>query len=172
MINNPRANEGTDNTIPVDIAKKMTAAYRESQRDNAGTFTKAAWFPAKQIAQLAEKVAKFDGDGVRVYFGRYTQEIIDAINKLGYGDQIPDSYVEMNTLLFVVTKVIDGKPKTDYFTDKVGHGHGHDHGHGHGHHHKVADKKLGDAPLPTDPVNRGDLCPPDCDTYSELMGKY
>ncbi|RZL30834.1 MAG: hypothetical protein EOO96_17340 [Pedobacter sp.] len=159
MIKNPRAKDGVDNTIPVDIAKKMTAAFRESQKAEKGTFTEAAWFPAKQIAQLAEKVAKFDGDGVRIYFGRYTREIIEAINKLEYGDKIPDSYVEMNTLLLVVTKVIDGKPKTDYFVDKAGHGH----------HSKLLKHGYGDPPLPTDPDNRSDLCPVVCDDGSELM---
>jgi len=163
MIKNPRTKDGADNTIPVDIAKKMTAAYRASQKADKGTYTEAAWFPAKQITQLAEKVAKFDGDGVRIYFGRYTREIIDAINKLEYGDKIPDSYLEMNTLLLVVTKVINGKAKTDYFVDKVGHGHGH--------RHTVKSVKpgYGDAPLPTDPDNRSDLCPQMCDDGSELM---
>ncbi|GAA3966459.1 hypothetical protein GCM10022246_19240 [Pedobacter ginsengiterrae] len=161
MIQTPRGKDGKDNTIPVDIAKKMTAAFRESQKADKGTFTEAAWFPAQQIKQLAEKLAKFEGDGIRVYFGRYTQEIIDSINKLEYGDKISDRYVDMNTLLFVVTKVIDGKPRTDYFIEKVSHGH---------HHHKDSLKKYGGTtPDPTDPENRGDLCPNDCDINSILM---
>ncbi|MCZ4223698.1 hypothetical protein [Pedobacter rhodius] len=160
MTENPLKRDGTDNTIPLDIAKKMTAAFRESQTTDKGTYTKAAWFPAKQITQLAEKVKSFDGDGVRVYFGRYTQEIIDAINKLDYGDKIPDSYVNMDTIMFVVTKIINGVPKTDYFTDKVGHGHEHRHGH----HHPICDP-----PLPTDPDNRSELCPTICDENSPLM---
>ncbi|MFC3561813.1 hypothetical protein [Pedobacter jamesrossensis] len=159
MIKTPRGKDGKDNTIPVDIAKKMTAAFRESQKADKGTFTEATWFPAQQIKQLAEKVAKFDGDGVRIYFGRYTDEIIDAINKLGYGDQIPHTYANMNTTLFVVTKVIDNKPRTDYFVDKVSQGH----------HDKIAMKKLSSSPSPTDPDDRGNLCPTDCDDDSELM---
>ncbi|KQS41393.1 hypothetical protein [Pedobacter sp. Leaf194] len=165
MIKNPRTRDGVNNTIPVDIAKKMTAAFRESQQGDKGSFTEAAWFPAKQIAQLAEKVAKFDGDGVRIYFGRYTREIIESINKLEYGDKVPDSYAEMNTLLFVVTKVIDGKARTDYFAEKVGHGHGNG--------HKIAlisaKPRYGSEPIPTDPGNRADLCPAMCDDGSELM---
>lgn len=155
MIKNPRGNDGRDNTIPVDIAKKMTLAYRESQKADKGTFTEAAWFPAVQIKQLAEKVAKFEGDGVRIYFGRYTQEIIDAINKLEYGDKISDRYVDMDTLLLVVTKIIDGKPRTDYFIEKST--------------HKTALYKSSNGPVPTDPDNRANLCPTDCDDDSELM---
>ena len=152
--------DGADNTIPLDIAKKMTAAFRESQITDKGTYTEAAWFPSGQIAQLAEKVKSFGGDGVRVYFGRYTQEIIDAINKLDYGDKIPANYVDMNTVLFVVTKVINGIPKTDYFTDKIGHGNGH---------HHEGNHPVCDPPLPTDPDNRSDLCPTACDRNSPLM---
>ena len=159
MIHTPRGKDGKDNTIPVDIAKKMTAAFRESQKADKGTFTEAAWFPALQIKQLTEKLSKFEGDGVRVYFGRYTQDIIDSINKLEYGDKVPDRYVDMNTLLFVVTKVIDGKPRTDYFTDKVSHGH----------HYKDGRKNLGITPEATDPENRAELCPAMCDDDSELM---
>ncbi|GGI27695.1 hypothetical protein [Pedobacter mendelii] len=159
MIRNLLKGDGIDNTIPIDIAKKMTAAFRESQKADKGSYTEAAWFPTKQITQLAEKVNKLGGDGVRVYFARYTQEIIDAINKLDYGDKIPDNYVEMNTILFVVTKVINGVPKTDYFTDNVGHGH----------HHKKGKHPICDPPLPTDPDNRGSLCPTMCDNESDLM---
>ncbi|KQR72262.1 hypothetical protein [Pedobacter sp. Leaf176] len=151
--------DGSENTVPLDIAKKMTAAFRECQTTGKGTYTEAAWFPAGQIAQLAEKVKSFGGDGVRVYFARYTQEIIDAINKLDYGDKIPDSYVDMNTVLFVVTKVINGVPKTDYFTDKLGHGHP----------HKKGNHPICNPPLPTDPDNRGGLCPNECDGGSPLM---
>ncbi|MFC4213219.1 hypothetical protein ACFOWA_18645 [Pedobacter lithocola] len=160
MIENPSTKDGTDNTIPVDIAKKMTAAFRASEKTDNASYTKAAWFPASQITALAEKVAKFEGDGVRIYFGRYTADIIDCINKLGYGDEIPSSYAEMNTLLFVVTKDIDGKPRTDYFVDKTSHDS-----------HEVSIKNVGDAPNPTDPDNRGKLCPDVCDDGSELMNK-
>ncbi|RNL50281.1 hypothetical protein D7004_18945 [Pedobacter jejuensis] len=158
MIKNPPTNESADNTIPVDIAKKMTAAFRASEKSDSTKYTKAAWFPASQITSLAEKVAKFGGDGVRIYFGRYTQDIIDCINKLGYGDEIPSSYAEMNTLLFVVTKDIDGKPRTDYFIDKLSDDS-----------HFAITKKVGDAPSSTDPDNRAKLCPDECDDGSELM---
>ncbi|WP_421945230.1 hypothetical protein [Pedobacter sp.] len=154
MTKIPLAKDGTNNTIPVSIAKKMTAAFRESQKADAGTFTEAAWFPAEQIKKLAEKVAKFEGDGVRIYFARYTQEIIDSINKLEYGDKIPDKYIDMNTVLLVVTKVVDGKPKTDYFIDN-----------------DVEQEPICDDedPNPTDPENRANLCPTECDEKSELM---
>ncbi len=154
MSTTPLTKDGRNNSVPVDIAKKMTAAFRESQKSDAGNYTKAAWLPAAQIQKLVEKIAKFEGDGVRIYFGRYTKEIIDSINKLEYGDKIPDKYCDMNTILLVVTKEVDGKPKTDYFIDK--------------------DIELdpicddGD-PNPTDPENRGDLCPEVCDDGSPLM---
>jgi hypothetical protein len=140
--------EGKNNTIPVSIASQMTAAFRKSQNTEKGTFTEAAWFPAEQITTLTKKMAELGGDGIRIYFGRYNDDIINQINKLDYGDKIPPTYSEMNTLLLVVTKTIDGKPHTDYFIDK-------DYG--------------GPIPQPTDPENRSDLCPQACDDDSKLM---
>lgn len=142
-------NEGKNNTIPVSIASQMTAAFRKSQNAEKGTFTEAAWFPAEQITALAKKMTELGGDGIRIYFGRYTDDIINQINKLDYGDKIPPTYSEMNTLLLVVTKTIDGKPCTDYF---------------------IVDKDYGD-PIPpiTDPENRAELCPQLCDENSKLM---
>ncbi|NII84748.1 hypothetical protein H9N25_22045 [Pedobacter riviphilus] len=140
--------DGKNNTIPVSIAQQMTAAFRKSQNTERGTYTEAAWFPAAQISSLTKKIIDLGGDGIRIYFGRYTSEIIDQINKLEYGDKIPLTYTEMNTVLLVVTKLIDGKPCTDYFIDK----------------------DYGD-PIsqPTDPENRADLCPQLCDDNSKLM---
>ncbi|WP_231458927.1 MULTISPECIES: hypothetical protein [unclassified Pedobacter] len=154
MIKTSLTKDGTNNSVPVDIAKKMTAAFRESQKADKGTYTEAAWLPAEQIKKIAEKLAEFEGDGVRIYFARYTQDIIDSINKLSYGDKIPDKYCNMNTILLVVTKVVDGKPKTDYFLDKT-----------------IEQKPICDEadPNPTDPENRGVLCPTECDDDSALM---
>lgn len=140
--------ESKNNTIPVSIASQMTAAFRESQNAKKGTFTEAAWFPAEQITTLAKKMTELGGDGIRIYFGRYTNDIVDQINKLDYGVKIPSTYSEMNTLLLVVTKTIDGKPCTDYFIDK---------------------DYCGTVPQPTDPENRADLCPQLCDDDSKLM---
>jgi len=140
--------EGRNNTIPVSIASQMTAAFRKSQNAEKGTFTEAAWFPAEQISTLAKKMTELGGDGIRIYFGRYTDDIIDQINKLDYGEKIPSTYSEMNTLLLVVTKIIDGKPCTDYFIDK---------------------DYCDPIPQPTDPENRADLCPQLCDDNSKLM---
>lgn len=154
MIKIPFEKDGRNNSVPLDIAKKMTAAFRESQKADTENYTKAAWLPAAQIQKLTEKIAKFDGDGVRIYFSRYTQEIIDSINKLEYGDKISDKYCDMNTILLVVTKVVDGKPKTDYFIDKG----------------IELDPLCDDGdPNPTDPENRTDLCPEVCDGGSPLM---
>ncbi|MFD2582868.1 hypothetical protein ACFSR6_10230 [Pedobacter vanadiisoli] len=140
----------TTNTVPVGIASQMTAAFRKSQNAEKGTFTEAAWFPAEQIISLTKKLAEFEGDGIRIYFGRYTDDIINQINSLEYGDKIPPTYAEMNTLLLVVTKIIDGKPRVDYFIDK-------------------SDICEGDIPSPTDPENRSALCPQVCDDDSQLM---
>jgi hypothetical protein len=144
------AKNSTKNTIPVGIASQMTAAFRKSQNAEKGTFTKAAWFPAEQIISLTKKLTEFDGDGIRIYFGRYTDDIINQINELDYGDKIPASYAEMDTLLLVITKIIEGKPRTDYFIDN-------------------GDIYGGPIPLPTDPYNRSSLCPEVCDNDSQLM---
>ncbi|MBB6236756.1 hypothetical protein HDC90_001368 [Pedobacter sp. AK013] len=142
--------DGKNNTIPVSIAQQMTQAFRKSQDTERGTYTEAAWFPAAQISSLTKKIIDLGGDGIRIYFGRYTSEIIDQINKLEYGDKIPLTYTDMNTVLLVVTKLIDGKPRTDYFIDK-----------------DVACN--GDVEQPTDPENRSALCPQQCDDDSILM---
>ncbi|TCD17493.1 hypothetical protein EZ456_23045 [Pedobacter psychrodurus] len=142
--------DGKNNTVPVSIAQQMTQAFRKSQNTEKGTYTEAAWFPAAQISSLTKKMVELGGDGIRIYFGRYTSDIIDQINKLDYGDKIPSTYAEMNTLLLVVTKLIDGKPRTDYFVDKAyGCGDGEE--------------------QPTDPENRSSLCPQQCDDNSILM---
>ncbi|MBE5319719.1 hypothetical protein IM793_11160 [Pedobacter sp. MR2016-19] len=140
----------TTNTIPISIASQMTAVFRKNQNAEKGTFTEAAWFPAEQITSLTKKMTEFGGDGIRIYFGQYTDDIINQINKLGYGDKIPSTYAGMNTLLLVVTKIIDGKPRTDYFINKA--------------------TEYGD-PIsqPTDPDNRAQLCPQVCDDESRLM---
>ncbi len=142
--------DGKNNTIPVNIAQQMTEAFRKSQDTDKGTYTEAAWFPAAQMSSLIKKMIDLGGDGIRIYFGRYTSEIIDQINKLEYGDKIPSTYLDMNTLLLVVTKLIDGKPRTDYFIDT-------DEAYNVG------------GPQPTDPENRSALCPQQCDDTSKLM---
>ena len=142
--------DGKNNTIPVNIAQQMTQAFRKSQNTDKGTYTEAAWFPAAQISSLTKKMIDLGGDGIRIYFGRYTSEIIDQINKLEYGDKIPSTYAEMNTLLLVVTKLINGKPCTDYFIDKD------------------VTCIVGEE-QPTDPENRASLCPQKCDEDSILM---
>ncbi|WP_316824186.1 hypothetical protein [Pedobacter miscanthi] len=158
------AKEATNNSIPVSIASQMTAAFRKSQNAEKGTYTEAAWFPADQIISLTKNMTTLGGDGIRIYFGRYTDDIINQINKLGYGDKIPSTYAEMDTLLLVITKLVDGKPRTDYFVDKgYSHGHGHDHGNGHGNGHGYGGSE------PTDPENRAQLCPQVCDDDSRLM---
>jgi len=154
MIKDKVSKDGTDNTVPVEIAKQMTEAFRKSQNAENGTYTKAAWYPAAQMTSLINKMAELDGDGIRIYFGRYTSDIISQINKLEYGDKIPDSYVDMNTVLLVITKNIDGKAGTDYFVEK-------------GYAYKSHDGKLCDTP-PTDPENRATICPPTCDERSPL----
>lgn len=155
MIKDKTTRDGADNTVPLDIAKQMTEAFRKSQDAKNGTYTKAAWFPAAQMTSLVKKMASLGGDGIRIYFGRYTSDIISQINKLGYGDKIPDSYVDMNTVLLVITKTVDGKPQTDYFVEK-------------GYAYKADDGKLCDTP-PTDPENRAELCPTQCDDSSPLV---
>lgn len=152
MIKDRVTKEGADNSVPVEIAQQMTQAFRKSQNEKDGTYTKAAWFPAEQMTTLVKKMAELGGDGIRIYFGRYTSEIISQINKLEYGDKIPDSYVDMNTLLLVVTRNIDGKTSTDYFVEKG----------------YTENGKLCATP-PTDPQNRADLCPTYCDGESPLM---
>jgi len=153
MIKKPRLKDGTANTIPVNIAQQMTQAYRDNQKKLGETdFTEAAWYPATQILQLAKKLTACKADGLRIYFARYTEEIINQINKLPYGDVVSENYKDMDTLLLVITKIVNGVPRTDYFTDK-----------------QLTKHYGGVGADPYDPENRADLCPDQCNTKSPLM---
>lgn len=131
--------EDPSNTIPYEIVLQMTKAYRESQKSVSDKFTESVWFPYDQIAQLTQKLTKLNADGVRVYFGRYTEDIIKQINALPYGKKIPENYKDYNTVIFIATTIINGISKIDYYTGKC------------------EDR---DDPFEAD--NRGELCPPDC----------
>ncbi|ARS42391.1 hypothetical protein CA265_23115 [Sphingobacteriaceae bacterium GW460-11-11-14-LB5] len=112
---NEKLEEGVSNSLTLDIAKQMTAAYKNNQVLPRGSYTESAWFPASQILQLAQNIIEHGGDGLRIHFGRYNEEIISQINELPYGKKVPENYKNLDTLIFSITKNVDGIPKTDYF---------------------------------------------------------
>lgn len=107
--------EEGSNPVTLEIAEQMKAAYKSNQIGPKGSYTEHVWFPANQILKMAQNIIEHGGDGLRIHFGRYNEEIIDQINALPYGKKIPENYKDMNTLILAVTKNIDGIAKSDYF---------------------------------------------------------
>jgi len=82
---------------PIDptIAREMVEAYGvDASRANAQSYTKAVWFPAAQILQMAEKIKEGNHDGLRIYFAKYLAD--------GLSD-IPEAHKGRNTVLLVPT---------------------------------------------------------------------
>lgn len=123
--------------IPFKMAKEMAQAFRKNQKLG----TKAVWFPAQQIIDMAEALKREDADGLRIYFARYTKDIIENYNQnAGEDSRIDIKDADKNTIIFVSTRKENGKPRTDYFEDLY----------------------------PFEPENRGELCPDNCPD-SELL---
>lgn len=83
--------------IDANIARKMVEAYGvDASNANAQAYTKAVWFPAAQILEMAEKIKEGDHDGLRIYFAKY---VADGLT------DIPESHKGRNTVLLVPTFV-------------------------------------------------------------------
>lgn len=140
-MENPKK-RSTSNSIPLLIAKEMTKAFNDNQ-GNGKDYTKAVWFPIKQIGDMVDKLNGENADGLRIYFGRYTKDIIKKLNQgIDPEDQIPPTYENRNTVIFVSTKTENGVERIEYYEE----------------YYSII------------PENRGILCPPDtgCDPNSEL----
>lgn len=81
--------------IDVNVARKMVEAFGvEATNTNAHSYTKAVWFPAEQILEMAEKMKEGKYDGLRIYFAKYVAESLN---------DIPESHNGRNTVLLVPT---------------------------------------------------------------------
>ncbi len=129
-------------SVPLPIAKEMAKTFRKNHvRTNEDT--KSVWFPKEQIVAIANALEKEEkADGIRVYFGQYTEDLIKKLNEIPGADEIPKNYANRNTIIFVSTREENGIKKTDYFTDMK---------------------------HPMIPENRGELCPNDCPKDSPML---
>ncbi|WP_293304669.1 hypothetical protein [Pedobacter sp. UBA5917] len=84
------------NSEPIDpkIAKAMVVAYAKEGATYDKSYTKAVWFPAEQILEIAKSMAEGKYDGLRIYFAQYLNEGLEGV---------PESYAGRNTLLLVPT---------------------------------------------------------------------
>lgn len=100
--------------IKKEIATEMVNAYAKEAKGKP-SYTKAAWFPAEQIIQIAETLKDGKHDGLRIYLAQYTVDSLDGL---------PKEYLGRNTVLLVPTLAADltgglGDP-TDGQTDDTG----------------------------------------------------
>ena len=85
--------EKSRTNIPADIAKEMVAAYAKESSKNP-SYTKAVWFAAEQIIEIAKTLQDGKHDGLRIYFGQYTADALDGL---------PKDYLGRNTVLLTPT---------------------------------------------------------------------
>ncbi|RZK19553.1 MAG: hypothetical protein EOO86_07305 [Pedobacter sp.] len=85
--------EKSSTNVPADIAKEMVAAYAKESGKNP-SYTKAVWFPAEQIIQIAKTLQDGKHDGLRIYLGQYTPDALEGL---------PKEYLGRNTVLLVPT---------------------------------------------------------------------
>ena len=81
--------------IDANVAREMVEAYGlDASSANAQSYTKAVWFPADQILEMAEKIKDSRYDGLRIYFAKYVE---------GSLTDMPESHRGRNTVLLVPT---------------------------------------------------------------------
>lgn len=145
--------EVTATSISLDDARRMTQAFRES-RGNDPKCTKSVWFPLKQIETMIAFLKQEKADGLRIYFGRYTQTAITNLNAEADKKPVPTTYLDRDTVIFVSTEKNKDpkKPSVDYF------------------HYKGKQEEMKTAKgIVFDPENRGEICPLDCPIGSPMM---
>jgi hypothetical protein len=84
------------NSEPIDkkVAQAMVDAYAVEAKTFPKSFTKAVWFPAEQILEIAKLMSEGKYDGLRLYFAQYTNDLPEGVKS---------SYEGKNTLLLVPT---------------------------------------------------------------------
>lgn len=84
------------NAEPIDpkVAKAMVAAYAKEGATYDKSYTKAVWFPADQILEIAKSMIDGKYDGLRIYFAQYLDGALEGV---------PESYAGRNTVLLVPT---------------------------------------------------------------------
>ncbi|RDC57183.1 hypothetical protein DU508_08320 [Pedobacter chinensis] len=84
------------NFQPIDkeVAQEMVNAYAKEASKDPKSYTKAVWFPAEQILEIAKKLSDGKHDGLRIYFAQYTKDSLDGL---------PQEHEGRNTVLLVPT---------------------------------------------------------------------
>ena len=77
-----------------EIAQEMVKAYGNEASKDPKSYTKAIWFPAEQILEMAKTIADGKHDGLRIYFAQYTENSLD---------DLPKDHLGRNTVLLVPT---------------------------------------------------------------------
>ena len=90
--------------VPLPLATAMVAVFDESsEQRESKSFTKAVWFPAQQILEIAKLLEAGKHDGLRIYFARYLTDQKTHCRAENQGK---------NTLLLVPTIPIESKKLT------------------------------------------------------------
>ncbi|RZL45099.1 MULTISPECIES: hypothetical protein [Pedobacter] len=88
--------EKDSNFQPIDkkVAQEMVNAYTREASKDPKSYTKAIWFSAAQILEMAKTIGDGKHDGLRIYNAQYTADSIDGL---------PKEYEGRNTVLLVPT---------------------------------------------------------------------
>jgi len=102
------------NSEPIDkkVAQAMVNAYTKEATKFPKSYTKAVWFSAEQILDIAKSIGEGKYDGLRIYIAQYTDSSAEGV---------PAEYEGKNTLLLVPTfcsKSNDNEHEDD--TDHIG----------------------------------------------------
>jgi hypothetical protein len=100
--------------IPFNEVFAMVEAYHTHSSQQVdfdmAKHVKCVWFGIDQITGMYNKLISEKADGLRIYFGRYP----DDVSKFDNPKPIPNT----NSVILVSTQVNDmGVPRSDYFTD-------------------------------------------------------
>jgi hypothetical protein len=105
------------NGIPHSEVETMVETYHTYCKKHPDydehTHIKCIWFPIRQINDLCNKIETEGGDGLRIYFGRYPNDVSLF--------EPPLPAADTNSVILVSTGKDDsGKitPKNDYFVDE------------------------------------------------------
>jgi hypothetical protein len=96
--------------IPAEELQIMAKEYRRHARKHPdyvkGDHVKSVWFPIGQIVKMCGQLMTEGADGVRIYFGRYPENLANFKGE----NLVPNS----NTVILVSTQK-EGKLHKDYF---------------------------------------------------------
>jgi len=100
--------------IPFYEVKEMVATFHDYElkhpQYDAGTHVKAVWFSIDDIQRMCQRLEKEGADGLRVYYGRYPNDVSNFVE--------PKPHPNTNSIIFVSTrKTEEGVEHSDYFVE-------------------------------------------------------